>query len=839
MMNRLLQSLTISSRLYINMAISLLMLAIVGLAGWGSMNLSLENSQVLNRDELTLVKPIADFQRDYSETLQTMNDYIITMNEQKGQAFNQQIDLLRKSLETLLVNLGAEVSVSADGLLKLSNTGNMTDKQSIEHLFAIDNLLFNLKKATNSSIFLRNNLLSTFSFGLESNAKRMSKELQKLTNHKNNTIAESAAEFEKKIGYSQIQAAKLVTTLNVTMIDDIRHHGLGDGVEPLLKQFIESFGEEAIANLAQHRDDYLESLGDLRDSAKTIGENNNTISLLSGQGAQHIQQIADRIGEKRLQTFSMMSRESQESLHELMAAIVLAAVLGLLITILSVRSIVLPLSAITKSLDAMARSGHFDHCQKMPGNNELTQMQNSLESMMMSIHDAIEEVSRVSHAMSQGDLTHTMTGNYRGDLAELAQSFNDSITKVRTTLDDLQSAAVALEHGKLDYQISLERYSGQYLLVVRSIDEAITVQEQAIEDVRRVTRAMREGDFSQRISVEMPGELHNLKRYLNEALNRLEDAINQKAVALQHFSMGDFSYVMPGEYSGKLLDLKQNMGKMAESVSTMLSDVQLATSHAVHGIKEISSGNQDLNRRVQKQAAVLAQTTLHMQEMSDSVQDTLTQSKAVTHDTEQMRDHSISGIDIVSQMLHAMEQIQEASQSVSSMTEVINSISFQTNLLALNAAVEAARAGEAGRGFAVVAGEVRALAQKTADASRDIQQVTETNLQRIAEGLRLSRTTHEVFSQSAQAIDRIFSMTEKMTTALNRQSSGILEVSSALEDIDASTQQNASMVEQIASTSDNIISEVLTLEARMEKFRLLSHQQAPANEFTPLIEEMA
>jgi methyl-accepting chemotaxis protein len=191
-------------------------------------------------------------------------------------------------------------------------------------------------------------------------------------------------------------------------------------------------------------------------------------------------------------------------------------------------------------------------------------------------------------------------------------------------------------------------------------------------------------------------------------------------------------------------------------------------------------------------------------------------------------------------MLHAMEQIQEASQSVSSMTEVINGISFQTNLLALNAAVEAARAGEAGRGFAVVAGEVRALAQKTAEASKDIQLVTETNLQRISDGLRLSQATHDVFSQSVEAIERIFSMTDKMNQALNRQSEGILEVSRALEDIDASTQQNASMVEQIASTSDSIISEVLMLETRMEKFQLLAGKTPSANDLlVPMLEKVS
>jgi methyl-accepting chemotaxis protein len=163
------------------------------------------------------------------------------------------------------------------------------------------------------------------------------------------------------------------------------------------------------------------------------------------------------------------------------------------------------------------------------------------------------------------------------------------------------------------------------------------------------------------------------------------------------------------------------------------------------------------------------------------------------------------------------------------MTDIINSISFQTNLLALNAAVEAARAGESGRGFAVVAAEVRSLTQKTAEAAKNIQLVTEKNLQHIQHGLTLSQLTHDAFSTNADAIKRISTLTEKMHLALDRQSNGIHEVSQALEEIDKTTQQNAAMVEQIASTSDNIISEVLTLEYRIDQFRLLA-KVTPAND---------
>jgi methyl-accepting chemotaxis protein len=513
--------------------------------------------------------------------------------------------------------------------------------------------------------------------------------------------------------------------------------------------------------------------------------------------------------------------------------------LSVILTQLVIRSIRRPLAKLRQSLELVAQTGKLDAMVMLKGNNELTDMQSSLMHMMSSVKNAIDEVRHVSHQLSVGNLSDTMTGEYRGDLLDLSQAFNQSIMNVRHTFDDLQQAAVALEEGKLDHHIRVDTYEGQYRVVVQSIEQALSVQKSAIEDVRRVTRAMREGDFSKRIEMDMPGDLSNLKRYLNEALTRLEDAINQKGIALQHFSQGDFTYVMPGEYSGKLLDLKQNMGRMANSISSMLSEVYVATSHAVDGMKEISAGNQDLNQRVQKQAMALAKTTQSMQIMSDSVAHTLHQSADVARNTEQMRKRSHEGRGLLEQLTDAMSEIQAASQKVSGMTDVINSISFQTNLLALNAAVEAARAGEHGRGFAVVAQEVRALAQKTAEASKDIHQVTQMNLARIEAGARISKETSEAFSHNAEAIDRIVGMTESMNEALNRQSIGIREVSKALEDIDATTQQNASMVEQIASTSDNIISEVLMLEEHMDQFHLIAQHPAANQPFQKVIPMIA
>lgn len=830
-MNHFLQSITIAKRLQLNMAVAFTMLAIVGFGGWSSMNLALQEANALKHNEETLALPLANFQRDYVSTLQTMNDYVVTMNPARGQEFNPQIDKLQENLTNLLTSLGAEVTLGSNGLLVLNATGSKTQEADINQLFVINQLLLNLKKSANSSVFLRNNMLSSFSFGLESNAKRMARDLLLLSSvKKTEDIQRLTSDFEKKLSFSQIQAAKMVITLDATLISDIRSRGIGDGVEGTLTQLSEHFDTEQLKDLNQHRNDYLDALSDLRDTAKTIAQNNLSLTTLSGKGNSQLIDVSTRIQQNRLAAFEQLSNVSEQNRYELIIVIIAAALLGIIITRQLINSIVKPLENMRLAVERVAQTGCFETLPMLSGSNELTQMRTGLTAMMASVKQAIDEVSHVSHAMSTGNLSETMHANYQGDLAVLANTFNQSINQVQQTFNDIERAAAALAQGELNHSTHPDRYAGQYQAVLQRIDAAISVQRNAIEDVRHVTMAMHQGDFSQRIHIDMPGDLQNLKHYLNEALNQLETAINHKVVALQSFAQGDFSHIMPGEYAGKLLELKENMGRMAKSVSNMLGEVRVATGNSVNGIKEISVGNQDLNRRVQKQAAALQETTQNMLNMRESVSDTLTQSSLVNHNTDQMRDQSRAGIDIVNQMVLAMQHIQQASEQISGMAEVISGISFQTNLIALNAAVEAARVGDAGRGFAVVAAEVRSLAQKTAEASKNIKRITDDNLVLIQKGLTLSQATRDVFATNVDAIEQIFAMSDKMNRSLGLQAHGIQEVTAALEHIDGTTQQNASLVEQIASTSDSIISEVLTLEARIEQFRLLATHAQPANQ---------
>jgi methyl-accepting chemotaxis protein len=498
----------------------------------------------------------------------------------------------------------------------------------------------------------------------------------------------------------------------------------------------------------------------------------------------------------------------------------IALLMLMAITLVIIQSIKRPLAQMRQSLENIAKTGKLQLNKTVQGKNELSDMEDSLLQAFGAIKSAIDEVTLVSNQLSHGKLSQRMSENYGGDLATLSHHFNNSLNKLENTFTQIQQTTQALLEGQLDHLVEHSTMEGQFKTLVVNLDQAMLTQKEALAEVRHVTHAMRMGDFSQRIGIDMPGDLSHLKRYLNEALALLESAINEKSIMLNHLSAGDFTYHMTGEYTGKLLELKENMGRMTHSIADMLHHVHSASHHAVHGIKEVSAGNQDLSKRVQKQAAALATVNHEMVEMTTSVNDTLSQAQSVADNTQAMRQRSVSGRNLLRDLAHSIELIKQASTQVSDMTNVINSIAFQTNLLALNAAVEAARAGEHGRGFAVVAQEVRALANRTAEASKSIHQVTHQNLVLIEHGLDLSQQTVEAFTQNAESIERIFQMTQKMNNSLERQTKGIMDVSHSIDEIDAGTQQNAAMVEQIASTSENIINEVLLLEQHVQQFNL-------------------
>lgn len=283
---------------------------------------------------------------------------------------------------------------------------------------------------------------------------------------------------------------------------------------------------------------------------------------------------------------------------------------------------------------------------------------------------------------------------------------------------------------------------------------------------------------------------------------------------------GDLSEVHTVKYSDIMGQLEGALSQMSLNVRTVVRDVRHEVGNLRGGTKEIAMGNEDMSQRVESQASKLEQTAASMEQINGTVKqttDVATEGATLANDmlTMARRSH-----DSVLAVTSTMGGIAESSRRIGDIIKVIEGVAFQTNILALNAAVEAARAGESGRGFAVVAAEVRALAQRTTNAAKEIRQLIEESSQRVNDGSKRATEALSRVDESMEAVNRVTALLEGIRLAANEQLLGTSQIAQTLSHMDDITQQNAAMVEELAAASRSLDDQVDVVHNSIRVFRL-------------------
>jgi methyl-accepting chemotaxis protein len=263
-----------------------------------------------------------------------------------------------------------------------------------------------------------------------------------------------------------------------------------------------------------------------------------------------------------------------------------------------------------------------------------------------------------------------------------------------------------------------------------------------------------------------------------------------------------------------------DINSLIEGMSDIVGQIKTAADEIFTGASEISNGNSDLSSRTEQQAANLEETASSMEELTSTVKLNADNAKQANVLAEQASTVAMQGGELIQQVVSTMNAINESSQKISDIIGVIDGIAFQTNILALNAAVEAARAGDQGRGFAVVASEVRTLAQRSANAAKDIKGLISDSVKKIENGNTLVGKSGDTMKEIVISIKRVNDIMAEIAAASAEQSKGIEEVSNAVSQMDEMTQQNAALVEEAAAAAESLQSEANQLTQRVAMFRV-------------------
>jgi len=507
------------------------------------------------------------------------------------------------------------------------------------------------------------------------------------------------------------------------------------------------------------------------------------------------------------------------------AMIVFLIVLMLLIGI-AVDRMLVPIEQMRTAM-AQACQGHFNARVSSSGTrDEIGQIIDEFNELMEALQRAISSVANALADLAKGNTCVRVSSRYTGnldpknDLAMLCNMTNASIERLSMSFEVIRQGVKAIEEGRFDVQLNPSaEVQGDFRQMVLAMQSALNGLNEAVSNVLVLSEQMSNGDFSGQIRVPLPGMLDVLKQNLNTSMVNVNQALDEIVQVANALSEGDLGHQVQGNYGGSLETLKVAINTSISALSQTVSAIGAVTTTVTRMTSELKSASSELAHRTQEQAAALEQTSASVVEMASGVQ--ASESKAIDANGQvsQVSKKATDGEMVMRSAIEAMSCIQGVSARINDITQLINAISFQTNLLALNAAVEAARAGEHGRGFAVVAGEVRALAQKSADAAHDIKMLIESSNAEIAKGTGLVNDSGKVFTDIIFGVVTVEQLVQDIAKTAREQSKSVFEMNQAIAQIDAVGQQNAALVEENSVSADQLSQVAEQLRVMMAKFK--------------------
>ncbi|MCB2081734.1 MAG: HAMP domain-containing protein, partial [Rickettsiales bacterium] len=388
------------------------------------------------------------------------------------------------------------------------------------------------------------------------------------------------------------------------------------------------------------------------------------------------------------------------------------------------------------------------------------------------------------------DNFHKNPEKQRGMLAHLTSSYETSIC-----VGDLRFDLIATPV----FNNNKERIG----TVVQWAD--VTEERRVEGEIAGVVSAVSRGDFNQQLSTEgRQGFILSLCEGINKISETSLNGLSEIREVLQSLADGNLTRQVEGRYEGMFDEIKNALNDTIKQLKNMVMQIMETAESVNSAANEIAAGGQDLSHRTERQASTLEETAASMEELTTTVRQNSENAQEANGLAGSAQDIATNGGNVVQNAVSAMDTIRDSSQKIADIIGVIDDIAFQTNLLALNAAVEAARAGEAGKGFAVVAQEVRALAGRSASASREIKELINSSVGQVKDGAELVNRSGKALEEIVSSVKNVAELVANIAGASKEQSSSIEEINVAVKEMDDAVQQNAALVEESTAAAGSM-----------------------------------